>query len=572
MVDGEWTTDHTAPQEDDGHGNLNNVLLPENIKRSSSHKTAEEATGAAAAGTFGGAAMSGVTPSSTTAGLAGNVPRESSHTNTPGTFPETPATEPTEHETFTAKPIPASSGIGNPVHLSAGEKVPVPSSINNNTIESTATTDKAGYEQDASATGFTENTGTAYTEYRPDDSAFSVPEKSNSMIPESSLPIGQGRGADTTDTGPTIQSAAPSSTTAGLAGAVPREPKREAFVVEDEAPSATVTGPAADVPEVVKESLAQAHEDPEAAASEKMVEEKREVEQQLLKEVKPEQGRGEPAPSVTGPSATLSSPAASVPEIVKESFQEAHEAPEAAASGRMVEEKKQMERELLAEIEPAQERGEPAPSAAVSSPAVDSTPAAAVPGVVKESLLEAHQAPEAAASEQMVAEKKEMEQELLSEVRPEQGSGEPAPSATAATTETAPAPTGVITGATSGTTADDTAGATTAGSTDTGLNATAESPAQIPAKTEMESTKLAGSKLDAPKRAAEERDLSPMSKDPSAPSQPMVTTGVGSAKTDSSTTPTRNTTTSTPSSADSDATKEKKKKNRASGFFKKLFK
>lgn len=285
VVDGDWVTDHTAPQEDDGHGNVNNVLVPESIKT----HTAE------AAGATGGAAavMSGVTPEATTAGLAGDVPKESEKapsSSPPGAFPETPATEP---ESFSAKPIPASSGIGNPVKLEAGEKVPDPSTINDNTVESTATTDKAGYEADASANTIPEKTADK------DDSAFSVPEKSENMIPESSLPIGEGKPTDTTDTGPTIQSAAPESTTAALAGAVPKEPRGEAKVVEDEAPSATVTGPAEDVPEVVKESLAEAHQSPEAAGYENVVEEKKEMEEQLLQQVKPEEGTGEPAPTAT---------------------------------------------------------------------------------------------------------------------------------------------------------------------------------------------------------------------------------------------------------------------------------
>ena len=410
MVDGEWTTDHTAPQEDDGHGNLNNVLLPENIKRSSSHKSEETtaAAGATAAAAFGGAAaMSGVTPNATTAGLAGGVPKESDHTNnTPGAFPETPANE---TESFGVKPIPASSGIGNPVQLNAGEKVPDPSTINENTVESTATTDKAGYDKDASATSVPDNSkGTPFSEYKKDDSAFSVPEKSANMIPESSLPIGQGK-PDTTDSGPTMQSAAPESTTAALAGAVPKEPRQEAKVEDDEAPSATVSGPAEDVPEVVKESLQQAHQSPEAAASGDAVEGKKEMESQLLKEVKPEEGGGEPAPS-----------------------------------------------------------------------------------------------------------------------------------ATAATTETAPAPTSETTG--------ETAGAVTGAATTTAPAAAATEP---PAKSELEP----------PKKPAQERELSPMSKDPDAP---VVTTGVGAAKTDTKSTPKKDTTASTPSSADSDATKEKKKKNRAS--------
>jgi hypothetical protein len=33
VVDDEWVLDHTAPQEEDGHNNMNNVLLPKDIKK-----------------------------------------------------------------------------------------------------------------------------------------------------------------------------------------------------------------------------------------------------------------------------------------------------------------------------------------------------------------------------------------------------------------------------------------------------------------------------------------------------------------------------------------------------------
>jgi hypothetical protein len=114
------------------------------------------------------ATISGVTPESTAAGLAGAVPKEGAEnaegdddkpattlpdesaysSAPPGAFPETPANE---SEEFGVKPIPASEGIGNSVSLPAGEKVPDPSEINSNTVDSTVTTSKEGYEQDASA-------------------------------------------------------------------------------------------------------------------------------------------------------------------------------------------------------------------------------------------------------------------------------------------------------------------------------------------------------------------------------------------------------------------------------------
>ncbi len=128
VVDEIWTTDHTAPQESDESGNVNNVLVPEHITKS--HP----------------AIMSNITPQSTTAALAGKVPKESSRqlgsgsasSGLPGTFPETPAIE---VPAFSVDPLPSTSGIGNPINLPAGEKVPDPSTLTSNTILSTVRDD-----------------------------------------------------------------------------------------------------------------------------------------------------------------------------------------------------------------------------------------------------------------------------------------------------------------------------------------------------------------------------------------------------------------------------------------------
>ena len=63
VVDDNWVIDHTAPQEDDGHGNVNNVLYPTDIK-SKPAVVPEALTTSSAA------------PESTTAVLAGGVPLE----------------------------------------------------------------------------------------------------------------------------------------------------------------------------------------------------------------------------------------------------------------------------------------------------------------------------------------------------------------------------------------------------------------------------------------------------------------------------------------------------------------
>ena len=64
VVDDKWIIDPDAPQEDDGHGNVNNVLHPHEIKTTGSTAPGAVTTSSAA-------------PGSTTAALAGQVPLES---------------------------------------------------------------------------------------------------------------------------------------------------------------------------------------------------------------------------------------------------------------------------------------------------------------------------------------------------------------------------------------------------------------------------------------------------------------------------------------------------------------
>ncbi|KAI9044463.1 carbohydrate-binding module family 48 protein [Aspergillus affinis] len=298
VVDGTWTTDTTAPEEDDGSNNINNVLYPDQIHDESqsilqngtpvmSGVTPDSTTAALAGGVpkesskniVGDAAFSSTAPGSTTAELAKNVPFEQ-RANVPGTFPATPGLE-----NVAINPIPASSGTGNPISLKPGEKVPHPSTFNSNTVESTARTDQAGYEQDASHSltgGQAKGAG--------ESTAAAAPPTSKNLIPESSLPMGEGsQGASDPVT---IQSAAPTSTTAGLAAAVPLESQKNQA-------NGGVGSPASEVPDVVKNSLSEAHESPEAAAYKPAVEEKKDLESELQKKVPVEESSGTPAPAVT---------------------------------------------------------------------------------------------------------------------------------------------------------------------------------------------------------------------------------------------------------------------------------
>ncbi|KAL3430121.1 hypothetical protein BDV09DRAFT_189528 [Aspergillus tetrazonus] len=294
VVDGNWTTDNRLPQEDDGSSNINNILYPDQIQADS--------VAALQNGVQDMATLSGVTPNATTAGLAGGVSKESNlapgsttagldkdvpleqRANIPGGFPaDTPLSE------YSVNPIPASSGIGNPIHLKPGEKVPDPSTFNPNTVQSTVRTNDTNesHAQDSSGLG----------------SSFSVPPASNTMIPESSLPMGSGTNPAPADPGVTVQSAAPTSTTAALAANVPFENKKQ--------PDST--GPVEDVPAIVRESISKAHRDPEAAAQQEVVDEKKELEHELQQKVQVANSAGEPAPTTTA-ATTETAPRASVAE------------------------------------------------------------------------------------------------------------------------------------------------------------------------------------------------------------------------------------------------------------------
>ncbi|KAJ5941041.1 hypothetical protein N7516_001209 [Penicillium verrucosum] len=269
VVDGIWTTDPNVREENDGHNNINNVLLPEEIKDADFAPT-----------------MSGVTPDSTTAALAANVPKEPNG-DLPGSFPDTPGQD--------------FGGYGNPVNLNPGDEVPHHSTIHNNTVDSAVTLDKESYEK-----GQTLPTGAGNT--NPGDLPYTLPPITNNMIPESSLPIGgpaqraainesepiytggPAHQAALADPGYHIQSAGLDSTTAALAAGVPLESKGK---------QTNDDNPVEEVPRVVKDSLAEAHKDPEAAANQEAVDEKHAIEEELHKKIPVEESGGAPAPTVT---------------------------------------------------------------------------------------------------------------------------------------------------------------------------------------------------------------------------------------------------------------------------------
>ena len=573
VVDGTWTTDHTAPQETDDANNVNNVLNPDKLLHSASSNMSDPSSNI----------ISGITPQSTTVALAAQVPKESERgqeTNTtasdlPGSFPETPG--PNEASEYGVKPIPASSGAGNPIHLEPGEKVPDPSTINDNTISSTVQDDptlkSAGKEEATfgvsplpatSGIGnpvqlqpgekvpdpstFTDNTIQSNVKldresYEKGDQLpqlpnvvtppdqrqggmFGLPEISKNMIPESSLPMG-GDLSSQKEPGFTIQSAGAGSTTAALAANVPLEPRG--------------------VPEVVQESQQEAGAAPEASANSEAIREKSAVEKELESKV-PE----EPATSESTAGGVTSGTSHGLPSSIQQSIDEINKGTAIAPS---------------------------------------------VPDVVQQSITESHQSPEAAASKDVVKEKANVEAELLKGQTPVESAGEPAPSTSAALTESAPSATAVSTQADIATPAPAEKSTPTApivaepaGTTPTPAEPSASSitdPRSIlstdpatagsgepPASTSKETPALTPAVENAKQRTVS-RSVSPMTRTgQTSQSQPVVTSGVAesSAPAQSKPAAAANPTSSsskdtTPPVASSSADKKSK---RASGFFGKL--
>lgn len=419
-MDGTWTVNLTDPKEQDEGGNENNVLTPEALLASLSSTSAN---------------MNSVSADATTAQLAKDVPLEKDKQSEelPGTFPETPADD--LNKIIGVNPLPAAAGGLNPIKLAPGE--PVPKDLKTADVTSNVKLDPESYEKSDALPGV-------------DPATLNVPAVSGTMIPESSLPMGNGS--------PHINSVGANATTAALAAEVPKEPK---------------------VPAVVKDSQEQAGVDPEASGIASGVEEKKQVEEELKEKVpeapstsegtagkgteKSEDDKGllgAAAAAVAGLGATAAAAlgvaqekavetaaqapdsvkeklptsvqeaiatetkeakieevSPEVPAEVKESIVEAGKGPEAAANTEAVEEKKAVEAELLKEVKPVEPATDGSKTEEVSPE---------VPAEVKESITEAGKSPEAAANTEAVEEKKAVEAELFREVKPAVASDEAA--------------------------------------------------------------------------------------------------------------------------------------------------
>ena len=511
--------------------------------------------------------MSGVTPQSTTAGLAGNVPKEaerdirpeSASSDVPGSFPETPFHDASEYNvdpipatsglgnpvklapgeevphpktltsntvsstvhddpslkrstaesepTFGVTPLPATTGIGNPVSLQPGEKVPQPSEFTENTITSHVTTDKESYEN-AGAAPQLPDVVTPDKEREALGGMFKLPGIGGTMIPESSLPMGEGAASEV-DKGPVIQSAGSQSSTAALAANVPLEPRG--------------------VPEIVQESQQEAGTGAEASGNREAVQEKSAMEKELETKV-PE----EPATSESTDAAAPEGPAGKGKDAAM------------AAGGVLAGGAVATAAETSHGLPPSVQQS-------IDEMNKGSAIAPTVPDVVQESITESHQSPEAAADKTMVGEKSAMEKELLSEVKREDDVGEPAPSSSAALAETAPSPT-------------KSENVPPSVSKDSTPVTTAAAPAQTPA--------TGKSMKQAVQSQPDSRDVSPMSKpikQTQNQTQPTVTTGLGSsAAPQTSQQPDKASSAAKSSPAASSSTAADKKSKRASGFFGKL--
>ncbi|KAL8884170.1 MAG: hypothetical protein Q9192_006910, partial [Flavoplaca navasiana] len=637
VVDGTWCTSTEEPQETDQDGNVNNILTSDRLSSSSDKMSS--------------AFTSGVTPESTTAKLAGDVPKESSQapsneatgpqtassSDLPGTFPQTPANE---DSAFSVNPIPATSGYGNPIDLQPGEKVPDPSNLTSNTISSTVkddpslpksddsannfgvaplpatggfgnpinldpgekippsshftsntidthvTTDKESYEKGSNAPVLPDVVTPQKERDSKGGSMFSVPGISKSMIPESSLPMGEGMAMEK-DPGAFIQSAGANSTTAALAGAVPKEAKSTgtekdpgAFIQSggDNSTTATLAGAVPKenygVPKIVQESQAEAGTDAEAGNNRQAVAEKTDVEKELESNIPKSAATSE---GIAGGNTSTSAVggashgshalptsiqqsidemnkgsaiAPTVPDVVQESIAESHVAPEAAGYKEMIEEKGAMESELLRKMPTEEAKGEPAP---VASAALSESAPAPTENDRTTSAVMGSQNPAAATTTN--------------------NSSMPAPSNNTPTTAPQSAEKSAVLGGSS-------TDSTTSTSTMKGAKSfPAKSSAPPPAISEPPATSsppmtsaAAPASTPATEKAARKssdysREVSPMTKTDQQ-SKPMVTTGLGSSAAPPTSQPAPSGAAASPTSGTSPSTDKKSK--RASGFFGKL--
>lgn len=322
--------------------------------------------------------MNSVSADSTTAQLAKDVPLEKdlkTETDTkpeglPGSFPETPADE--LNKPIGISPLPAAAGGLNPIKLAPGE--PVPKDLQTADLNSNVKLDPESYEKSDALPGV-------------DTSALDIPPIGGMMIPESSLPMGNGN--------PTINSVGANSTTAALAAQVPKEPK---------------------VPEIVKESQEKAGVDPEASAIASEVNDKGQVEEELKDKV-PE------APSTSEGTAGKGTEKSEGDKTLLETATALTAGVGAAAAAAVFATKDKAVEQASQLPDSVKEKLPVSVQDTIASNTKETKieeVSPEVPAEVKESIAEAGKSPEAAGNTAAVEEKKTVEAELLKEVEPAQ--------------------------------------------------------------------------------------------------------------------------------------------------------
>ncbi|KAG6258085.1 hypothetical protein E4U49_006575 [Claviceps purpurea] len=362
----------------------------------------------------------------------------------PGGFPATPLNETPnlENETVSVKPLPASAGIGNPIQLAPGEKIP--DSITAQNTNEHVKLDKASYEKsDALPSALPLTT--------------EIPSVSGTMIPESSLPMGGdffeaanvaissvGAGSTTATLAGqvplepkkdvAISSVGADSTTATLAGQVPLESKKDVTISSVGADSTTATlagqvpleSKQATVPDVVKESQEKAGVSPEASAVPAEVKDKAKVEEEIKNTV----------PEVPAASVGTASGEAENKESTGAATIAAAAAIGSAAVAATVATAAKLSDDATSAAQTAKTTAAETVNNNLPDSIKDSLPVAAqnalasekkessvddisskVPEEVKESIAAAGESPEAAVSTSAVQDKEAVEAELLKEVK-----------------------------------------------------------------------------------------------------------------------------------------------------------
>ena len=415
--------------------------------------------------------------------------------------PELKSKDEEGNKTVSVAPIPASGGIGNPIQLAPGEKVPDSSEITGNTVESTARTDQAPYERsDAGVQPVQPNPQT-------DPVAAGLGPQTSSQIPESSMGMGKDAPSDINkeDTGPAISSVAPGSTTAALAGQVPKEERREAAVTGDDPPTISSVGPdsttaglAGGVPKEQRREAAVIGEHKETS-------EEKDNENKGI--------TGAIAGGAAAAGAAVAGGAYAANEAIKDKTGKDPKSAMPESVQKTVDDKAL---ESTSSI-PQQTAAGEAPKVPKES---DLKPVSSVPEEVTKSQKEAQFAPEAAANSEAVEEKKEVEEELLKKVPESEATGEPAPTASAAAATSTP-------------------GATTENTmSPSGAPQLGDPTAGVAALSMDDKAKAEEAKAEEEK-PLDSRDVSPMSRPvTNQQTQPETTTGVATSKTPAESTPT----------------------------------